>query len=296
MNVLALITARGGSKTIPRKNLAPLAGKPLIAWTLDVVCGCSGLDRVVVSADDEEIAAVARQHGAETPFLRPPDLARDESTSMEAVLHALHWLDEHEGYRPHYVMLLQPTSPFRASEDIQKAIALAREKSADSVVSVCSVHHHHPSRLMGINPGGTLEPHDVAYSVQRGLLQDRSAGPQWILLDALLGVFSIEQLASQMAGVEDFAEVDASSLVATCEQVKQAVTFDDNEGTVTFNLAKPFGPFLQVLASGWGSVLDMDWMSSQGAWDGGCAGWTRWHDPAAQDSVLFDRMNGTGPL
>ena len=144
--------------------------------------------------------------------------------------------------------------------------------------------------------GGTLEPHDVAYSVQRGLLQDRSAGPQWILLDALLGVFSIEQLASQIAGVEDFAEVDPSSLVATCEQVKQAVAFDDDEGTVTFNLAKPFGPFLQVLASGWGSVLDMDWMSSQGDWDGGCEGWTRWHDPVAQNSVLFDKMNGTGPF
>jgi N-acylneuraminate cytidylyltransferase/CMP-N,N'-diacetyllegionaminic acid synthase len=120
------------------------------------------LDRVVVSADDEEIAEVAKRHGAEAPFLRPPELARDESTSMEAVLHALHWLDDHEGYRPHYLMLLQPTSPFRTSEDIQKAIALAREKSADSVVSVCPVYHHHPDLLMRVSAGGTLEPYDGA--------------------------------------------------------------------------------------------------------------------------------------
>lgn len=144
--------------------------------------------------------------------------------------------------------------------------------------------------------GGTLEPHDIAYSVWRGLLQDRSGGPQWVLLEPLLGVSSIEDLATEIAGVEDFADVDAESLVATCERVKEAVTYDDEAGTVTFNLVEPWGPFLQILASGWGAALDMEWMVEQGAWDGDCATWQNWHDPAAEESVIFNKMNGTGPF
>ena len=144
--------------------------------------------------------------------------------------------------------------------------------------------------------GGTLEPHDAAYSIWRGLLQDRAGGPQWVLLEPLLGVSGIEELATQIAGAKSFEEVDAASLAATCERVKQSVTFDDDTGTVTFALNKPFGPFLQILASGWGSVADMEWMIDQGAWDGDCATWTRWRDPAAEESVIFKKMNGTGPF
>ena len=144
--------------------------------------------------------------------------------------------------------------------------------------------------------GGTLEPHDVAYTIRRGLLQDRAGGPQWVLLEPILGVFGIGELATEIAGVDDFADVDPASLVATCERVKQAVAFDDSAGTVTFNLAKAFGPFLQILASGWGAAMDMEWMTEQGAWDGDCGTWTVWHDPAAEESVVFNKMNGTGPF
>ena len=104
--------------------------------------------------------------------------------------------------------------------------------------------------------GGTLEPHDVAYSVWRGLLQDRAGGPQWVMLEPTLDVPTIELLATSIAGVDDFADVDAASLASTCESVKRAVAFDDAAGTVTFSLAKPFGPFLQILASAWGVALD----------------------------------------
>ena len=144
--------------------------------------------------------------------------------------------------------------------------------------------------------GGTLEPHDVAYSIRRGLFQDRAGGPQWVLLDPILGVASIEELATSIAGVDDFADVDAASLVAACERVKQAVAFDDTAWTVTFNLARPFGPFLQIMASTWGVAMDQEWMVSQGAWDGDCATWTKWHDPTAEESVVFSKMNGTGPF
>ncbi len=144
--------------------------------------------------------------------------------------------------------------------------------------------------------GGTLEPHDVAYSFRRGLLQDRSGGPQLFFIEPLLGGFNIKGLATQIAGVDDFADVDAASLVATCERVEQAVTFDDAAGTVTFNLTKPFGPFLQLLTSTYGSIVDMEWMIDQGDWDADCGTWTQWHDPTADESVIFNTMNGTGPF
>jgi CMP-N,N'-diacetyllegionaminic acid synthase len=125
--IIGLITARGGSKSIPRKNIKMLAGKPLIAWTIEAAQKSKDLSRIVVSTDDTEIADVARQWGAEVPFIRPEELARDGSSSISAVLHTVHWLDENEGYCPDYIMLLQPTSPFRTTEDIQKSIELARQ-------------------------------------------------------------------------------------------------------------------------------------------------------------------------
>ena len=144
--------------------------------------------------------------------------------------------------------------------------------------------------------GGTLEPHDVAYSFWRGLLQDRAGGPQFILLEPLFDEFGVEDLATGIAGVDAFEDVDAASLVETCETVKRAVTFDDSAGRVTFNLAKPFGPFLQILASRWASILDQEWMVQLGDWDGDCATWTGWHNPTAEESAIFKKMNGTGPF
>ena len=90
--------------------------------------------------------------------------------------------------------------------------------------------------------------------------------------------------------------MDAASLVATCERVEQAVAFDDTAGTVTFNLTKPFGPFLQLLTSTYGSIVDMEWMIDQGDWDADCGTWTQWNDPTADESVIFNTMNGTGPF
>ncbi len=140
--IVGLISARGGSKSIPRKNIKTLAGKPLIAWTIEVARKCKELNRVIVSTDDEEIANVARQWGAEVPFIRPSELARDDSSSISAVLHAIHWMEENEGFCPGYVMLLQPTSPFRTSEDIQQSIDLATKHRAVAVVSVCEAEPH----------------------------------------------------------------------------------------------------------------------------------------------------------
>ena len=141
-NCLGLVTARGGSKGVPGKNIRRVGGKPLIAWTLDAAKNAKSLQRTIVSTDDCDIAETARRCGAEVPFLRPAELALDDSPHVDVVVHALEWLDTHEGYRPDYVVLLQPTSPLRTAGDIDAAVSLALEKNAEAVVSVCETHNH----------------------------------------------------------------------------------------------------------------------------------------------------------
>jgi len=144
--------------------------------------------------------------------------------------------------------------------------------------------------------GGTLEPHDVAYSLQRGLLQDRIDGPHWMTLEAFFGLFAIQDLAMEIAGVDSFDAVPDSALVETCEMVKAAVVADDEAGTVTYNLFQPTPWFLAMLSNIFMSaVTDMEWMVENGAWDGSCDTWVDFNDPAAQDTILFNRSNGTGP-
>jgi len=115
--ILALIPARGGSKGLPGKNIKPLLGKPLIAWTIEQAKASKYVDRVVVSTDDDEIAEVAIRYGAEVPFLRPKELARDDSPTIDAILHALDFFSD-KGERFDLLALLEPTSPLRDSEDI----------------------------------------------------------------------------------------------------------------------------------------------------------------------------------
>jgi N,N'-diacetyllegionaminate synthase len=153
--VLAVITARGGSKGIPGKNTIPLAGKPLIAWTIEAALRSRAGLRVIVSTDDEEIARVARERGAEVPFLRPSELAGDASPHIPVLTHAVNWVESHEKYRPDWVLLLQPTSPMRTADDIDAALRLAEEKQADSVIGVAPAKH--PCFLMQLTSDGRLE-------------------------------------------------------------------------------------------------------------------------------------------
>jgi CMP-N-acetylneuraminic acid synthetase len=156
LRVLGLITARGGSKGIPGKNIAPVAGKPLIAWTIEAALRSTSIARVIVTTDDPKIAQVAQQFGAEVPFLRPAELAADDSSSFDAVAHALRWLEENQGDRFDYCMLLQPTSPLRSAADIDGAIALARERQADAVLAVCEASPH-PYLMRSVGEGGVLD-------------------------------------------------------------------------------------------------------------------------------------------
>lgn len=122
MNILALIPARGGSKGIPRKNLLPLLGKPLIAYTIEQAKSSRFISRVIVSTDDAEIAAVAKQHGAEVPFIRPAEFAADLSPDIDVFKHALTWLKNNEGYVPEMVVHLRPTGPLRSVPVVDRAI------------------------------------------------------------------------------------------------------------------------------------------------------------------------------
>ena len=139
MTYLAFIPARAGSKGIPHKNLKLLAGKPLIAWSIEQALAARRVDRVIVSTDGAEIASMAKRYGAEVPFLRPAEISTDTADTEAAMLHALEELGK-GGYRPVFVVLLQPTSPIRLPGRIDAAIAFLEKNGADSLVSTCEIH------------------------------------------------------------------------------------------------------------------------------------------------------------
>jgi N-acylneuraminate cytidylyltransferase/CMP-N,N'-diacetyllegionaminic acid synthase len=139
--MLAIIPARGGSKGLPGKNIKDLKGKPLIAYTIEAALASKYITRVIISTDDDEIAKVAVEHGAECPFMRPAALATDTARAIDAFKYTLDRLEEEGSEIIDDFMVLQPTSPLRTAADIDKAIELFREKNADSVISYCAEHH-----------------------------------------------------------------------------------------------------------------------------------------------------------
>jgi N-acylneuraminate cytidylyltransferase len=150
--VLAIIPARGGSKGIPRKNIKNFAGHPLIAYSIEAGTAAQTVTRVLVSTDDEEIAAVAREYGAETPFLRPDEIAQDRTLDLPVFQHALEWLAEHEGYRPDVVVQLRPTSPVRPPDLVDEAVrTLLAHPQADSVRGVVPAGQN-PHKMWRIDP------------------------------------------------------------------------------------------------------------------------------------------------
>lgn len=159
MSVLAVIPARGGSKGIPRKNVRPLAGKPLIAWTIEAALAATSTDRVVVSTDDEEIEVVARAHGADIVH-RPAELATDEASSESALLHTLEYLAKEERYRPDVLAFLQCTSPLTTATDIDSTVALVLDGGYDSAVTMTRFHYflwqeRQQGEMTGINHEAT---------------------------------------------------------------------------------------------------------------------------------------------
>jgi len=156
--VLALIPARGGSKSIPHKNIRLFAGYPLIAYSIAAGLAAETVTRVIVSSDDPEILEVARHYGAETPFLRPEEYARDQTPDLPVFQHALQWLEENEGYRPEIIVQLRPTSPFRRVAHIDQAVyRLLERPDADAIRTVC-IPFQNPYKMWQIGANGLMAP------------------------------------------------------------------------------------------------------------------------------------------
>lgn len=158
MRVLGVIPARGGSKGVPRKNLKPLGGVPLIGWTIRAAREAKRLTRVIVSTDDAEIAAAAKDLGADVPFVRPADLATDSARAIPVIQHAVEALERAGDASYDAVLMLQPTTPFRSAADIDGAIEKLESTGADSVISVIDVGGTHPARMKYLEGDRLIDP------------------------------------------------------------------------------------------------------------------------------------------
>jgi CMP-N,N'-diacetyllegionaminic acid synthase len=156
--VLGLVLARAGSKSVPRKNVYMVHGKPLLAYTIEAALAAHSITRLVVTTDDPEIGEMGRRLGAEAPFLRPAKLARDETTDYPVIQHALERLHAMDGYRPDMIVQLRPTSPLRTSRHIDEAVELLRARpDADSVRAVCRPQQN-PHKMWRMTSDGLLQP------------------------------------------------------------------------------------------------------------------------------------------
>ncbi len=225
--VLGLILARGGSKGLPRKNVLPLAGKPLLAWTVKAARASVTLDRVVLSSDDDEIIRVAEAFGCEVPFRRPARLATDDTPGIDPVLHAL---DTIEGFD--YVVLLQPTSPLRTAEDIDGTVRLCMSSDAPSCVSVVAVDK--PPQWMYTLGEKRLRP---IFPTESGLKRRQDAVPVYALNGAVY-VADVHSLRRSRSFVTDAtvgyvmppersADVDTALDLAWCELLLERARLGD---------------------------------------------------------------------
>lgn len=153
--VLAIIPARGGSKGIPKKNIKAVSGKPMINYTIEAAKECDYIDKVIVSTDDEEIAEISMRAGAIVPFLRPDELAVDDARLIDVVMHAVEFY-ERKAERYDIIVVLQPTSPLRTAEDVQKALEYYMRKGEKSLLSISEVSEH-PEHMRQFNDENELE-------------------------------------------------------------------------------------------------------------------------------------------
>jgi CMP-N,N'-diacetyllegionaminic acid synthase len=161
METIAIIPARGGSKGIPRKNIVDLAGKPLLAYSIEAIKKSKAVRKIIVSTDDAEIAEIAKKYGAEVPFMRPAELAQDDTPARAVIDHAIKWVLENTFIRPEYILLAEATSPFIKSQQIDFLLDLMISKKADSGITMIPVPRmYHPYHIRKIGEDGFLELND----------------------------------------------------------------------------------------------------------------------------------------
>jgi CMP-N-acetylneuraminic acid synthetase len=186
VKILGVVTARAGSKGIPGKNTRLLAGKPLIAHTIDAARESGVFDRLILSTDDEQAAAIAGAAGCEVPFMRPASLAADDTPHLPVMQHALTWLRDRERYTPEWVMILLPTSPLRQPVHIREAVDLALESGADSVVGVDELPpHYNPMRVVTVDGEGWARLFVGGQPVRRRPGRRQDMPQAWVLNGAI---------------------------------------------------------------------------------------------------------------
>ena len=158
MNIIAIIPARSNSKSIRHKNIRQLAGKPMMAYSIEQALASNYINRVIVSTDSEEYAAIAKKYGAEVPFLRPAEYAKDDSTDLEVFVHALEWLAIHENYEPEACVHLRPTHPIRKVEDIEKCIEILKENPECDSVRTLAPAPETPFKMWYRDDSGRITP------------------------------------------------------------------------------------------------------------------------------------------
>jgi len=193
--VVALVPARGGSKTVPNKNVRPLDGKPLVAWPIDVAAATDAVDRVIVSTDDERIGATAREFGAEV-FDRPPELARDDSLVVETIRHTVDELAD-RGEAARYVTLLEPTSPLRTPRDVDRCLdRLAGDPDIDSVATFTEAEIN-PHRIWRLDDDGPPEP----FVDGADPWQPRQSLPEAYQLNGAVYAFDVDAVSEEGASL-----------------------------------------------------------------------------------------------
>jgi CMP-N-acetylneuraminic acid synthetase len=217
--VLALIPARGGSKSIPRKNIRSFAGRPLIAYSIAAGLAAETVTRIIVSTEDEEIAAMAKGYGAEVPFMRPAEYARDETPDLPVFRHALIWLVENENYHPDIVVQLRPTSPFRRVRHIDGAVRRLLDcPQADAVRTVC-IPFQNPFKMWQIGPDGFMRPlmqaeFPEAYNLPRQALpeifwQTGYVDVAWAKTILEKGSMTGDKILPLVIGAEEWIDIDS---------------------------------------------------------------------------------------
>jgi CMP-N,N'-diacetyllegionaminic acid synthase len=184
--VVGVVTARAGSKGIPGKNTKLLGGKPLILYTIEAARASGVLDRLILSTDDPAAAAIAREHGCEVPFVRPPELSADDTPHLPVMQHALGWLRTHERYEREWLMTLLPTSPLRQPAHVREAVALARATGADSVIGVDEMPpHFNPMRAVTVDAEGWARLFVGNQPVKRRPGRRQDMPPAWVMNGAM---------------------------------------------------------------------------------------------------------------
>ena len=190
MKILVLITARGGSKRVPGKNIRRLGDKPLVVWSIDAAKGISNICDIIVSTDDVAIAKVCSEAGAFVPWIRPKELSSDTSSSVDVALHALDWYEAHNG-KVDGLLLLQPTSPFRTSKHILEAISLYESSDCEMVVSVKKTKSNPYFNLFEEKESGNLE------LSKKGNFTSRQSAPITYEYNGAIYIFSKETIQTK---------------------------------------------------------------------------------------------------